>query len=148
MKTKYPKAIWLIAAFYFLIILVGAGQIFWAYQYGTNYKNPTMDGFYMIYRMLLSLCVVLLFALRRRASLYWTITIESSANIFATLYFIYYALWHLCRSESPQQFREIVEWFGMYPGWNAILCLISAVILGYLIANWKQLTQQSGAGDS
>jgi hypothetical protein len=149
MKTKYPKAMWLITAFYGLIIVVGMGQIFWAYRYGTDYKNPTMDGFYMIYRLMLSLAVILLFALRRRDSLYWTISIESATNAFVNLYFIYYALWHICRSESDQQFREIVEWFGIQIGWNAILCLISMVILGYMITTWKRLTTQpSPASDS
>ena len=142
MKTKYPRAIWLITGFYCLIIAIGAGQIFWAYRYGTDYKNPTMDGFYMIYRLILSLAVVMLFALRRRASLYWTISIESATNIFVNLYFIYYALWHICKSESAEQFREIVDWVGIQTGWNAILCLISTVILGYMVTTWKRLVTQ------
>jgi hypothetical protein len=143
MKTPYPKALWLIVAFYLLIIVVGAGQIFWAFRFGDDYKNPTMDGFYMVYRMILAIGVIILFGLRQRQFLYWTIAIESATNIFVNLYYVYYALWHVFRSESAEQFHEIVTWCGFYTGWNATLCLISIVILGYIMTTWKRLTQLS-----
>ena len=142
---KYPKAVWLIVTFYLLIVLVGAGQIFWAFRFGTDYKTPTMDGFCMIYRMILSLGVITLFALRRRTSLYWTIAIECATNIFVTLFFTYDAFWYICRSKDTEELQEIVTWSGIHIGWNAILCLISIVILGYIMAAWKQLTQPSVA---
>jgi hypothetical protein len=142
MKMKYPKAIWLIVTFYLLIVVVGAGQIFWSFRFGTDYKTPTMDGFYMIYRTILSLSVIILFVLRRSTSLYWSITIESVTNIFVNLFFIYYTFWHICRSVNTKEFQEIVDWVGIYTGWNALLCLISIVILGYIMATWKQLLTQ------
>lgn len=135
---------WLIATVYLLIIVVGAVQIFWAFRYGNDYKSPTIDGFYMIYRMILSLCVIFLFTMQRRALLCWTIIIESATNIFVSLYFIYYALWYICQSESAEQFQVIVAWSWIHTVCSAFLCLISIAVLGYIISTWKQvMTHQS-----
>jgi hypothetical protein len=139
MKTKYPKPLWLIAFFYLLIVIVGGGQTFWSFRFGDEFKEPTNDGFYMLYRLAFALTILFLFILRRRTSLYWVIVIEASTNIFATGFTIYYALWYIICSDTTQEFQAMVSWFGAQTGWNALLCLISTVILGYMIATWKAL---------
>lgn len=139
MKTNYPKAMWLIIGFYALIVIVGGGQILWAYRFGDSFDEPTIHGFYMVYRIILSLGIIALFSLARRAPLYWMIVIESATNIFVTLYAIYCALWLVCACESWVQVLDTVGRCGIITGWNALLCLISAVILGYMVANWNRL---------
>ncbi len=139
MKTRYPRPLWLIAIFYLLIVIVGGGQVFWAFRFGDEFKEPTNDGFYMLYRMAFSLAILTLFALRRRASLCWAIVIEAASNIFATGFTIYYALWYIVRSGNEDELQSMVSWLGAQTGWNSLLCLISLVILGYMIAAWKEL---------
>jgi hypothetical protein len=138
MKNKYPIAIKLIIAFYALVVLVGVGQIMWAFRYGTDYASPTIDGFYMMCRLVLSVCVIFLFILRRRASLYWVLAAESVANIFVILHYIYSAIWLIFQCENMAEVRGIITYIGVELGWNSILMLISIVILGYVIATFKK----------
>jgi len=142
MKTVYSKPLWLIAAFYALTVIVGTGQIYWAFRFGVSYSYPSDDGFYMLYRMAFSIAILLLFALKHRESLFWAIVIESATNIFATGYFIYIAVWHIVCSENMEEFRELVSLLAPQTGWNSLLCLISAIILGYMISNWNVLMSQ------
>ena len=139
MKNKYSIAIKLIITFYILTVIVGVGQIWWEIKLGEVYESPTVDGFYMGYRLILSIAAIVLFFVRKRVALYWVMAIDSTINIFIALFCIYCFFWYPIQYKSLETARYMVEEAGIEAGWNSLLLLISCIILGYIISTFKNI---------
>ena len=143
MKNKFTTPMKLIIAFYVLVVTIGIAQIVWALRYGAEYRSPTIEGFYMIHRTLLSACAILLFILRKSIALYWVLAWESATNIFFMLHYIYMLIWLTFQCQNIAEIRQIIAYVGLELGWNSILMLISITIVGYVISTFKNTLAQS-----
>lgn len=143
----YPKPIKLIAGFYALVVLVGTGQIVLAFLHGDDYTSPTIIGFYMIHRVALSVCALLLFILRKRIALYWVLIWESATNIFFMLHYLYMFIWLVFLCQNTEKIRRLIAYVGLELGWNVFLMLISITIIAYVIATFKNIIVQPSNGE-
>jgi hypothetical protein len=132
----------LITFYYVLIIIIGGAQIIWGATVKGDFATPTLTGFYSAVRFILSVGILALLFSKKITTACLSIIIESSINIFTMLYSIYAVIHVISMPPSGCARMDLAKILALSTGWDFLLLMISALVLGYILKTKKYMAEQ------